>query len=275
MNSYAPREYWAGVAEKYQSADAAGFAPVLHPDAPPWFNRLIDDLQFRALRRALALAEVPLGARVLDVGCGTGRWVRRYRGLGLRATGVDAEYGMLRRARVQGTESPLLVGDACSLPFGDASFDVLSDITVVQHIPAQLQGQALGEMLRVIRPGGRLILVELIRGEGGHVFPRSPEDWIRQVESCGATLIGWFGLEYLLLDRIVTRAAHILSGRNRGRRSSPALPSQGGLQPMSLVRRVYWKLRYATASLSMWCEPIVEGVCPSRVATHGVFVLRK
>jgi SAM-dependent methyltransferase len=62
--------------------DDPGFGPILHPLAPAWFNQLIDNLQIRALRRALTLAEVPPGARFLDVGCGTGRWVRRYGELG-------------------------------------------------------------------------------------------------------------------------------------------------------------------------------------------------
>ena len=273
--SYAPRKYWAGLADKFQSADAAGLAPVLHPDAPPWFNHLIDQLQFCAMRRALAVAEIPAGARVLDVGCGTGRWVRRYREIGLRATGMDGQYGMLERARAQATEAPLLVGDACHLPFADAAFDAVSDITVVQHIPAPLQRQVLGEMLRVLRPGGRLILMELIRGQDEHIFPRSPQDWIEQATSCGAALIDWFGQEFFLMDRLFVGAAQSLPGRRRSGVSSIALSSEAGPRPMSAARRVYWALRRVTAQLSAWADPLTERICPARFATHGVFVLRK
>ena len=49
MNEYSPREYWTELAENYAGEDAKGLAPVLHPDAPQWFNRMIDGLQFRAL----------------------------------------------------------------------------------------------------------------------------------------------------------------------------------------------------------------------------------
>lgn len=273
--SYAPRKYWADVAEKFQSADAAGFAPVLHPDAPPWFNQLIDELQFRAIRRALAVAEIPPGARVLDVGCGTGRWVRRYRENGFRAAGIDGQYGMLERARAQRTEAPLLAGDACHLPFADAAFDAVTDITVVQHIPASLQRQALGEMLRVLRPGGRLILMELIRGKDGHIFPRSPQDWIEQATSCGATLIDWFGQEFVLLDRLFVRMVQSLPGRGMRGASSIAASSEAGPRPMAGARRVYWELRHVTAQLSAWTDPLAEKICPARLATHGVFVLRK
>src|SRR5580704_4835962 len=111
---YSPREYWSSLAGSGNSVDASGLAPILHPLAPAWFNQLIDDLQFRAVRRGLALAAVPTGARFLDVGCGTGRWVRRYGELGFSAVGVDATIGMLQIARTLGTSAPLATGLAQS-----------------------------------------------------------------------------------------------------------------------------------------------------------------
>lgn len=120
---YSPKDYWSNLAEGFQSMDRSGFAPILHPQAPPWFNRVIDSVQFRALRRALAIAAISPGARFLDVGCGTGRWVRRYTELGFSPVGVDATFGMLRIARSHQTSVPLLVGMAQSLPFSDSVFD--------------------------------------------------------------------------------------------------------------------------------------------------------
>jgi SAM-dependent methyltransferase len=90
MSGYSPKEYWANIADDFRSADPAGIAPVLHPGAPAWFNQLIDKQQFHALRRALALATIPTGARTLDVGCGTGRWIRRYEQLGPRCDSRNA-----------------------------------------------------------------------------------------------------------------------------------------------------------------------------------------
>ncbi|MFZ0738902.1 MAG: methyltransferase domain-containing protein [Candidatus Acidiferrales bacterium] len=274
MNAHSPREYWSELAENFAEADAKGLAPVLHPGAPDWFNRMIDGLQFRAIRRALALANLPPGSRVLDVGCGTGRWVRRYGEMGLRATGVDATSGMLRLARQRGTADPLIAGEANRLPLRAAAFDCVSDITVVQHIPAPLQLQALNEMVRVLKPGGRLILMELTRGKGTHIFPRTPQDWIQQVVSCGAKLIGWFGQEFLLLDRLFVRVAQIVRGGNSGRAGQDSLP-ESAAQRKSLVRSVYWGLRHVTAPLSAWVDPLAERIFPAQIATHGVFVFRK
>jgi ubiquinone/menaquinone biosynthesis C-methylase UbiE len=275
MSAYSPKEYWTSVADEFRSADAAGLAPVLHFGAPVWFNRLIDKLQFRAVQRALALAEIPRGAFLLDVGCGTGRWLRRYQELGFRATGVDATPGMLGRAIECGTTSPLIAGEAGYLPFADAKFDCVSDITVVQHIPHSLQPLALREMVRVLKPGGRLILMELLRGEDAHIFPRTPQDWIQQVASCGAKPMGWFGQEYLLLDRLFVRLAQTLTGGASSHASADAEPLHPKSQHSSTSRRIYWAIRHATAPLSAWMDPFVEKIRPGRIATHGVFVFRK
>ena len=279
---YSPKEYWSNLADGDDSIDAMGLAPILHPLAPPWFNQLIDRLQYRAVRRALALAAVPPGARFLDVGCGTGRWVRRYGELGFSAVGVDATFGMLRIARAHNTKALLATGLAQSLPFSDAAFDCLSDITVVQHIPYDLQSRALKEMVRVIKPGGRLILMEVICGKkphigrDSHVFPREPRDWISEVEHCGASLIEWFGQEFLLADRLYVRLAQTLYGpKVNFVEQVQSTSSYSSLRESSLAHRVYWQLRHITVPFSVWSEPAVARICPDSLATHGIFVFRK
>jgi ubiquinone/menaquinone biosynthesis C-methylase UbiE len=275
MNVYSPREYWTEISEKFRSADPAGFAPVLHPDAPAWFNRTIDSLQFRAMKRALALASVQPGSRFLDVGCGTGRWVRRYAQLGFRPIGVDATAGMLRTARQNGTTQPLTVGWANGLPFADASFDAVSDVTVIQHIHYSLQPAALEEMLRVLKPEGRLILIEVIRGRDAHIFPRSPAELIRDVCSTGATLVDWFGLEYFFLDRVFVRIAQAMGGRNFKRSSARDPQLQVGSAEISRLRKAFWAFRGLTVPISAWIDPLSDKFCAGRLATHGVFVFRK
>jgi SAM-dependent methyltransferase len=279
---YSPKEYWSNLADGGDLADTSGFAPILHPLAPAWFNQLIDNLQFRALRRALALAAVPAGARFLDVGCGTGRWVRRYGELGFSAVGVDATIGMLRIARSHDTRALLSTGLAQSLPFSDAAFDCLSDITVVQHIPYALQSKALQEMVRVLKPGGRMILMEVICGKDphigkdSHVFPREPRDWISQAERCGVSLIEWFGQEFLLADSLYVRLAQILFGRKGNLvKQVQSASYRSSSQKSSVAHRVYWQLRHITAPFSAWFEPVAERICPASLATHGMFVFRK
>jgi ubiquinone/menaquinone biosynthesis C-methylase UbiE len=105
------------------------------------------------------------GAHVLDVGCGDGVLLQAMVANGAIVTGVDPDPDMLAaaRARVAGAhpQATLLEARAQQLPFPDASFDVVCAVTVLCFIadPAA----ALQEMVRVLRPGGRLVLGELGR----------------------------------------------------------------------------------------------------------------
>ena len=273
---YSPKDYWTNLAKDYERVDTSALAPILHPQAPAWFNHAIDNLQFRALKRALSLAEISPGSRILDVGCGTGRWVRRFEELGFCPIGVDATCSMLSIARSHRTTAPLIVGLASSLPFSDAAFDGVTDITVVQHIPYKLQLKALQEMVRVLRPGGRMILLELIRGKGSHIFPRLPIEWIREAESCGAHLINCFGHEFFFLDRLFASVAHTFFGRSSSHEEPVQSPRPSSRsQEQSVSRRIYWQLRRLTVRLSASTEPIAEKICPLSMATHAFFVFSK
>lgn len=274
--TYSPKDYWSRVAVDFGAADASGFAPVLHPSAPAWFNQQIDRLQFLAVRRALGIAQIPSDSTILDIGCGTGRWLRRYQELGLNATGVDATPEMLRLASQRGSGAGLLSAEAHRLPLADKTFDCVTDITVVQHMAPELQVLAIAEMLRVLRPGGSLVLMELIRGRGAHIYPRKAQDWVRQATTRGAQLIDWFGQEYLIFDRAFVSFARLLRphARNAGEVGMPAIPVSTSTAA-SVARHIFWGIRRVTVPLSSQMEPIAAKFCSSALATHGVFVFRK
>jgi hypothetical protein len=117
--------------------------------------------------------------------------------------------------------------------------------------------------------------MELIRGQDAHVFPRSPQDWIRQTVHCGAKPIEWFGQEYLLLDRFFARAARSLVRGNGSQAKVDSAPLQPTSKHSSGARRIFWAIRHVTAALSAFADPAAEKICPARFATHGVFVFRK
>jgi ubiquinone/menaquinone biosynthesis C-methylase UbiE len=109
------------------------------------------------------LHRLPLdaGARVLDVGCGTGVLLGRLLGRSpfREVAGVDLSPGMVAQARRRLPASVrLLVGDAEALPFAPASFDVVVSASSFHYWPAPVRG--LEELRRVLRPGGHLILTD-------------------------------------------------------------------------------------------------------------------
>ena len=114
----------------------------------------------------MARAAVRLGrshaARVLDVGCGTGFLALRFAEMGHDVTGVDLAPHMIERARRKAEEDSLEVdfrtGDAVDLDLPAEMFDLVTARHVIWNLPDPERGVA--EWLRVIRPGGRLALVE-------------------------------------------------------------------------------------------------------------------
>jgi len=100
--------------------------------------------------------ELPAGARrILDVGCGPGNSTRQ---LPAGAIGGDFALSMLRRAREHAPRIPLLCLDATSLPVRSSSVDAVTLHSVLYLLPDQRA--ALSEIARVLRPGGRAVLVE-------------------------------------------------------------------------------------------------------------------
>ncbi len=113
-------------------------------------------------RRTIALLGLGRGTTVADLGCGTGDLARELRRSGRRAIGLDLSFGMLSFARADGV--PLVNADAAHLPLRSAAVDgVVSGFAVrnFADLPA-----VIVELGRVIRPGGRLALLEVARPRG-------------------------------------------------------------------------------------------------------------
>jgi len=95
------------------------------------------------------------GSRLLDVGCGTGHHLARYRQRGFEVVGVDGSAEMLELARAANPGVPLQRADLQTLPFSDATFDVVLSLEVLRYLPEP--ALALREMARVLRPGGVVV----------------------------------------------------------------------------------------------------------------------
>lgn len=115
-------------------------------------------------RRLAASAVVHEGDEVLDSCCGTGDLAIACARLGGRVTGVDFSEPMLERARRKAPDLTWLRGDALALPFADESFDAATVGFGIRNV-ADLEA-GLRELARVLRPGGRLAVLEITRPRG-------------------------------------------------------------------------------------------------------------
>jgi len=113
----------------------------------------------RRWRRAVvkAVAARP-GERVLDLAAGTGTSTEPFRADGAEVVPCDFSLGMLREGKRRRTHLPFVAGDAARLPFADVSFDAVTISFGLRNVHEP--DGALREMLRVTRPGGRLLICE-------------------------------------------------------------------------------------------------------------------
>jgi demethylmenaquinone methyltransferase/2-methoxy-6-polyprenyl-1,4-benzoquinol methylase len=115
-------------------------------------------------RRETAAAVVSAGDRVVDVCCGTGDLALADARVGGHVTGLDFSERMLERARRKSGSIEWVQGDALALPFEDGAFDAATVGFGVRNL--QDLDRGLAELARVLRPGGRVGVLEITRPEG-------------------------------------------------------------------------------------------------------------
>jgi SAM-dependent methyltransferase len=143
----------------------------------------------------MKLLEPAPGESLLDIGCGTGYFTRRFAETGRAVTGVDPSPTMLGFARAHAVAGErFILGDARTLPFPDRSFDLCISVTALCFISEQ--ARALSEMLRVTRRRfaigllNRHSLLFLEKGRGGGHGGYRGAHWhtMREAESLFSTL---------------------------------------------------------------------------------------
>jgi SAM-dependent methyltransferase len=253
---YTPTLYWEDRARRF-AAQGHGLAAVCAYGMPEFYNRAIHLEQRLALRRWL---KVPAGCRVLDVGCGVGRWSRQLAARGALVTGVDLSPTMIaeaqRRARLAG------VGDRCRFHVQDlselqvgAQFHRVLAVTVLQHIldPFKLHA-AVAAMARHLVPGGKMIVLEA-----------APD---REVSTCDTSVFRARHREvYLELFRNCGLRLRALTGVDPAPFRTRLLPHMRKLSPA---------LTGALLGLATGLSLPMNGLCGRRAVQrswHAVFVL--
>jgi SAM-dependent methyltransferase len=136
----------------------------LASDYERWYDtpagRAHDAAQKSDVRKFLKPA--PPGARLLDVGCGTGHWSRFFASLGYDVVGVDISQDMIQVAKTRREpHCRFQVADALALPFGDHCFDLVAAASMIEFVSDA--SAALMEMFRCVKPDGAILIGTLNR----------------------------------------------------------------------------------------------------------------
>lgn len=260
MSSYptpsAASHYWEARARRF-AAEGRGFRAVCSYGMPLFYNQYIHLTQRAALRQWLRPA---VGTRVLELGCGVGRWSRRLAAAGALVTGVDLSQAMvdeaMRRAKAAGADDrcEFVAGDAADLALG-RTFDLILCVTVVQHIlsPDRMQS-AIDRMSAHLAPGGRIVMLEA--APSARDARCDSTTFIARTESCYRQAFAKAGLRCLTMTGVDP-----LRVKNR------FLPKYA-----KLSRPVANVALFAVTAVSLPCDLVLAPLVPSR-SWHKVFVL--
>jgi ubiquinone/menaquinone biosynthesis C-methylase UbiE len=145
-----------------------------------FYDGVVADRQAGPKLEALRQLARRRGERFLEVGCGTGwAFARLVAESGVEgAYGVDVAAGMLDVARQAVPDAAVVLADGRRLPFPESSFDCLLNTYTFEVLAMPDIAPVLDECLRVLKPGGRIAVVNLTDGEGADAA--MTEDWKRR-----------------------------------------------------------------------------------------------
>lgn len=123
------------------------------------YDRVFDDIRVRRREWAWLSPRVAPGSHVLDLGCGTGALLRALEAQDVTGVGADVSGAMLDQARRHRPDGTFVQLDGPRLPFADSSFDAVISLLSWRYLDWD---PMLAEVARVLRPGGRLLIVDMV-----------------------------------------------------------------------------------------------------------------
>ncbi len=124
----------------------------------PWLPAEVKkgDVQLQSVLESIMALGSDAPLEVLDCGCAKGRFLREMPD-GVRAVGIDISERLIQSAKSNGLNR-LVQGSASRLPFAPGSFDLIYCVETLEHLPDTQA--AINEMVRVLKPGGQLIVID-------------------------------------------------------------------------------------------------------------------
>ena len=138
----------------------------------------------------------PRKGSILDVGCGTGIHLEMYRKFDCSLYGIDMSSSMLEIAQTRlGEDADLRQGDATNMPYENDFFDLVLCMLVLHEMDDEMRSSVLGEIKRVVKPDGRILLIDFHAGR-----PRLFQGWLSKM--------------VIILSEIAAGRRHFLSYRH-------------------------------------------------------------
>ena len=195
--------YWDEVAVETEREESAKRVDKWRKVATNWLAHYAEvkarDFILDALENH---ARLDCNAKVLDIGCGPGKWVNLFAEKGFATTGVDSSHWMIRLAKKRIREdlrglTELRVMNVAKLDLQSDHYDLVNCVTVLQHILNDEDWKhAVHNMVRVTRPLGHILIFEaapsfVFKKSTRHLRFRAMQQYVNEFEKAGAQLIHW------------------------------------------------------------------------------------
>jgi 2-polyprenyl-3-methyl-5-hydroxy-6-metoxy-1,4-benzoquinol methylase len=244
-------------------------SPVCYPDESGMLNRLYDFGHRMGMREVFKRLGDLKGKRVLDIGCGRGRWSKEFAGRGAEVLGVDWSREAINRNRQEAAECAFECMSVKELNhFEPASFDIVNSVTVIQHVRRDFHQKIFEDIHKLLATDGTFCMIESIynpflsnkydHADGDYTFCWSKKAWIDLAEKCGFRLTSLKGCLYMPLLRIYHKL--------------PVVKKRDIASP--LTQKTHHVLKELLTLCSFPIEALSSSM-PHKFATHGIFIFEK
>lgn len=193
--------------------DPLGLNVVVYPGASTWLNDYFAFFQKKIYVELLrhVQPECP-GGSALDVGCGAGRWCRVLKDNGYdKVTGLDLQPQLVTKDREMHPDIRFECGAIQDFS-PDRLFDLVSSVTVLQHLPYDQQAVAVRKLRELTKTNGYAVILENIKEKGPHVFSNSIPQWLKIFQDAGFKAVSIRRYDYSPCFRFHAWAVRTLSG---------------------------------------------------------------
>jgi SAM-dependent methyltransferase len=263
VDPYDPVEFWTSKARKAEG-DYFGAVATGSPIRDICIDRVQKRLMKKGVRRLGRCLDME-NARVLDYGCGVGRWASFFQNMGTSYAGVDISPEMISLARRHHGGVNFVELEDGRIPFPAAEFDLVVSMAVIHHNRYEDQQVILDEILRVLKPDGCLVLFEGIGKRSTSAdaiyYYRSANEW-RELAGRRGFAVRWSATtRYWTLHTILEKLSDWLT--------LGAVAKRGGLAKMAP------RASRLILHLDAWIDPYLISLLPERLQGRLFLVLER
>jgi len=131
-----------------------------------WYDKIFEPMNKGLRNTGFKMFNVKPGMNVLEIGCGTGSFLKMYQKENCSVNGVDLSSAMIEQAEKKlGKNAVLLKESASKLSFEKNQFDLILSSTVIHEMSPEIRKEVLREAKRVLKPDGRILLIDFYPGQ--------------------------------------------------------------------------------------------------------------